>query len=377
MSAAHQINREILHRVNGEIFEAANLLSTTLLTGLFRALFRVERSTEVSSLDVFSAADDPALMMDRKMSPLHWRHFPVFLANEDILVKRFSIFTEFDFIFVADLTPSMGYRWRDAYLGQDGLSDNPDFLPTRLDQADAPFSSTKLYILKYLTFAFLLSAVRFGFRSRFDFFTAAGQESLTGQNEELAFHALQAIDRHFADDRDPEIWEAGQRRASPYEAALHHLLETRHQSVIVLASDFLDFAHGRAAPDALLPLFAELRYRHRLAVLQINDPREVNTRDNRDDRPSSTRWAFQRDVESPDEGGIGKQRYYRPAARNRDFVRRCRRWLGTDDQLDGEWARQLNANGIIVQKFVHGHAPGAGNLIEQRIEEMGSWLEGI
>jgi hypothetical protein len=154
-------------------------------------------------------------------------------------------------------------------------------------------------------------------------------------------------------------------------------METRHQSVIVLASDFLDLAHRRATTDQIMPLLTELRYRHRLAVLQINDPREVNTRDNRDDRPSSTRWAFQRDVETPDEGGIGKQRFYRPPARNQEFVQRCRHILGTDDQLDGELARQLSANGITTQKFVHGHAPGTGNLIEERIEEMGSWLEGV
>ncbi len=375
MAAIHQINREVLFRVNGEIFETANLLSSAMLTGLFRALFRVERATEVSDIDVFTTGDDPTLLLERKMSAAHWRFFASYLANEEILVKRFNVFTEYDFIFVADLTPSMGYRWRDAYLGQTGRSENPDFLPADL-AGGPPYSSTKLYLLKYLTFAFLLSAVRFGFRSRVHFFTADQTTTLTGQNEELAFQALQHIDLHFLDDGDPEIWEAGRRQASPYESVLQCLMETRHQSVIVFASDFLDLVHRRAHLDQLMPLFTELKYRHRLAVLQLNDPREVNTRDNRDDRPSSTRWAFQRDVESPDEGGIGKQRFYRPPARNRAFVQGCRRILGTDDRLDGELARQLNAGGIITQKFVHGHGPGMGNQIEERIQEMGSWLEG-
>ena len=375
MAAIHQISREILHRVNGEIFEAANLLSTAMLTGLFRALFRVERATEVSEVDIFAASDDPALLMERRMSAAHWRHFPLYLANEDLLVKRFNVFTEYDFIFVADLTPSMGYRWRDAYLGQTGLSENPDFLPAALESEAHHYSSTKLYLLKYLTFAFLLSAVRFGFRTRALFFTGDETTTLAGINEEIAFHALQHVDLHFLDPA-PDIWEASRPAASPYEAVLQSLLETRHESVVVFLSDFLDLAHGRGDVDQLLPMFTELKYRHRLAVLQVNDPREVNTRDNRDDHPSSTRWAFQRDVETPDEGGIGKQRYYRAPGRNREFVQRCRRLLGTDDRLDGELARRLNEAGIIVQKFVHGQAPGTGNQIEERIEEMGHWLEG-
>jgi hypothetical protein len=232
-----------------------------------------------------------------------------------------------------------------------------------------------MYMLKYLMYAFLLSAVRFGFRSRVVFFTMDDSITLNGNGEEFPFQAVDFVDRYLMDADNVNAWDTGDFYTSPCERVLQELLETRTESVMVLATDFMDVVHGRFTEAQMDPYLAELRYRHRLSVLQINDPREVNTVENRDDRPSSTRWAFQRNVEVPDEGGIGKQRFYRAAARNREFMEHCRRVLGSDDLLNGSLAERLAGRGITMQKFVHGHGLGVGNRIEQRIQEIGSWLE--
>jgi hypothetical protein len=310
------------------------------------------------------------------MSPAHWKYLPAFLGNDEILAKRFQLFTEYDFIFIADLTPSMGYRWRDIYLGQVGLSENADFLPPDISFDLADYSSTKLYILKYLLYAFLLSAVRYGFRCQVLFFTLDGTSTMSGNTNEFPSHALDFVDQHWLNEANPNVWDAAGVYPSPYERVLQELMDTRAESVMVLATDFMDIVHGRFTEDELDPYLAELHYRHRLSVLQVNDPREVNTRDNRDDRPTSTRWAFQRNVETPGEGGIGKQLFHRSPARNRDLVDQCRARLGAGDLLGGTVADRVVARGITMQKFVYGRSGRSGNRIEQRLQEIGGWLEG-
>jgi hypothetical protein len=375
VTAASASTQRIVRQVNDEIFEAAALVSEDLLIGLFRSLFRVERATEFSEPEVFAVHDDPSLILDKRMSAAHWKYFAHFLGNEEILVKRFRQFTEFDFLFVADLTPSMGYRWRDVYLGIPGISENPDFIAPGDDAEPADYSSTKLYILKYLLYAFLFSAVRFGFNSRVLFFSLDKTFQLTGRGPDFPFQALTYVDDHFMDEQNPNRWDAIDTYPSPYEEVLNILLDLRSESVVVLATDFMDLVHGRIGMSSVDPFLAELKARHRLAVMQINDPHEVNTVENRDEHPTSTRWAFQRNVEVPSEGGIGKQRYYRSPGRNMDFMRHCREYLGRDDRMGGRISDMVASRGITLQKFVYGHAATGKNLIEERLQEISRWLE--
>lgn len=374
MAAVASSTQEILGRVNGEVMENAGLVSEHLLTGLFRALFRVERATEVAEPQVFSLDDDPALILDKRMTPAHWRHLPMYVANGEILAKRFQQYMEFEFVFVADLTPSMGYRWRDLYLGAPGLSDNADYLgPETLESGS--YSSTKLYILKYLLYAYLFSAARFGFQCRAMFFTPDDVVHLRGESADFAFQALNYVDEHFLSDENLGAWEARDALPSPYHRVFQELLDYRQEAVMVLATDFMDLVHGRIAEEEIDPYLAELKYQHRFAIMQVNDPHEVNTLDNKDDLPTSTRWAFPRDVERPDEGGLGQQKYYRPPARNRAFVESARRWLGPDDVLAGGVAEMAARRAIKLQKFVYGRGESGENLIEQRLQEISRWLE--
>ncbi|MEM7391438.1 MAG: hypothetical protein AAF492_03740 [Verrucomicrobiota bacterium] len=373
MNPVQSSTQQILRTVTGEIMEHAHLVAFSLLAGVLRSLFRVERATEFSGLKEFDLDDDPARIATNRISPAQWEFLPAYVANGDILTKQYTPFMDYEFIFVADLTPSMGYRWRDVYLGTPGHSDNNDFLFHETGRPLEDFTSTKLYILKYLIYAFLLAATHLGLRCRILFFGLDNVITFKGSTAEFPHQALMYVDEYFLDPRNPNRWEAQDVFASPYERVLLELLEHRRESVVVLASDFMDLVHGTASTDRLEPWFAELKAQHRFAVLQLNDPHEVNTVLNQDDHPTSNRWAFQRNVEMPNEGGIGQQRYYRPAARNAEFVRQCREILGPDDRPEGRLADLVAGQGITLQKFVYGTRGTRTGVIEEQLQQIAHW----
>src|SRR5258706_1852397 len=107
-------NQRISNEVNAAIALHAGEISRNLLSGAFYSLFHVERESEIAEPTVFTSDSDPAGLETRRMDYLHFRHLPLFLSNEELLQRRFTAYTDYEFVLIVDVTRSLTQGWLSA-----------------------------------------------------------------------------------------------------------------------------------------------------------------------------------------------------------------------------------------------------------------------
>lgn len=334
------VNHEVLRRVNHEVSLKATRFANALLSGVFRAVFRVEQSFEFAEPEIYELDHEPQRIMWNRLDDWWVAHLPQAIATERVLAARYHQFTEYDFIVVADISHSMMLRWWDAYggepLGKEAFSlDSPDF------QWQTPGDRTKLFLLKYTLISFVRAACANKFFSVVMLF---GNDTIrtfhSRQEPNLGETLLKRIDGSY--ENMVQDWR-GERPLLPQ--ALRRVLARRRRSIVLCISDFMDTLQciNEERPrltfeDVMLPL-AEIASHHRLLVLRINESKELEPAPQKDST-ADLRGHECHDGERPDARGGG---YSESAAA--DHVDRVKIWQA---QLDEAFARY----GIRTQQIV-------------------------
>ena len=270
---ADRVNREVLRAINADVTLRAQRLSTSLLAGLFRAVFLVEQSYEYAEPEVFTMDDEAERIDWSRLDAFQLRNLSLAIANEEVTARRFQEFSEYDFILILDCSRSMMLGWWDTYGSPFVDEETKTSLPRLL--------STKLYLMKYVATAFLHAAAENGFRSLVKIFGGNVVKSVTSAEEpHLRETILEYIDNHFiklASSQAPEEPRLIQ--------SLREVLQHRHRCIVLCISDFLDCISllgprrfGKQSPKVSLqemgPLFGEISRRARAMVFHVNDIQE-------------------------------------------------------------------------------------------------------
>jgi hypothetical protein len=266
---AAQVNREVLRRINREVSLRATRFANAMLSGVFRAIFRIEKAYEAAEPEVFQTDHDTDRILWSRVSPWHLDHLPLAIANEDVLASRYQLFTEYDFVVVADISQSMMLHWWHVYAGRDDGAN----LPTWRVCGDR----TKLFFLKY-TLASFLNAARTNDFVSFVYLVGNGavRQRDSRREPDLSDTLLVDIDRHCRDMAEGQGPEPARLRD-----ALRRIAARRRRAIVLCISDFTDALQypGEREPrvslrSLLLPL-AEIAAAHRVLVLQILDRLEI------------------------------------------------------------------------------------------------------
>ncbi len=267
------VNRAVLQRINREVSLRASRFANALLIGAFRAIFRVEKAYEFTEPDVFQLDQSPDQILWSRLSESQLSRLPLALINNEILTARYQVFTEYDFIVVADLSQSMMLDWWLSYGGPPARNEPRRQPPTWKVMGDR----TKLYLLKYTLASFIHAAAANGFYCKV---------LLVGNNRVVGFDSRQQPDLEdfLLGQMDAQCGQLATTCAAETPRiceALRQVLALRRRCIVLCVSDFRDtLAHvGEEQPrlrmsDLVVPL-AEISASHRLLVLQINERREL------------------------------------------------------------------------------------------------------
>lgn len=282
-SGIYQINRDVLRRMNRQISLRATKFANTFLSGIFRAIFRIEKASEFTDLEVFQLDDDPSRIMWSRLNTYQLSNMAKAMANEEVVARRYQLFTEYDFVLVADVSRSMLVNCWNLYGGKSYV-DNIEDMRESLEY----YRKTKMYILKYTIASFLHAA-------RSNKFTS--WVSLFGGNKIMEFNSnddynleeviLPRIDEHFE-----RLVESEQTEEPMMAKALQQLSKRKRRCIILCISDFIDCVEFSTEKkmfvkkkmiqtpsrlsfqDILIP-FGELAYQHRILTLVLNDWAEL------------------------------------------------------------------------------------------------------
>ena len=290
----HRVNREVMRRINREVSLRATRFANALLSGVFRAIFHVEKSYEYAEPEIFSLEHDPDRIMWKRLDDNQLRYLPLAIANEEVLASRHQVFTEYDFVIVADISHSMLFRWWEVYGGEpmNSSAKSGEFADSSVRSGDreyfeerwrVPGDRSKLFLLKYTLAAFLRAARNNDFYCHVVLFGGGVVECYDSRQElHLEETLLDQIDA-----RCEKITRLAVEERPLMEEALRLVLARRRRAIVLCISDFADYLrhlnedHPRIAlNEASLPL-AEIATQHRLLVLQIMDRRELEPQEMR------------------------------------------------------------------------------------------------
>jgi hypothetical protein len=278
-ATVREANAVILRQVNEQITLAATRFANALLSGVFRAIFRIEKAYEAAEPEVFQLEHDPDRILWHRLDPHQMRNLAVSIANEELSCNRYQLFSEYDFVVLADASRSMMLNWWYVY----GFSD-PSLLEVTAD--DSRLRLSKLWCLKYVLAAFLAAAERNGFKSFVTLFGA-------GRTEEYTSASDPDLKRTILERADAVCYDLAETRAPEQPLMLEvmrQLVLRKRRCIILCISDFDDFVrhlslgfggrcHLERAPrlgaSELSSLVGELAERHKCLILKVNDREEL------------------------------------------------------------------------------------------------------
>ena len=247
-----EVNWQAAVQANNDVALYAGELSSHFLTGVFKSLFYLEQSCELSEPELFDINTLSERLETRRMTASHWLNFPLALANEDLLARRFVAEQEYEFVLLLDLSRSMTGSWF-------------------MNLNDGTWRQDPCYRMKYTAYALLNSAFLEDFSCRVIFIDQGSLQEWSSKGDDtFAFTILERIDEHILDrSNKPEpLWL--------WESALQELADCSNQLLVGVITDFLDPIQGHIDIDLFLSLIIQLKYAKRLIALQINNQRDLS-----------------------------------------------------------------------------------------------------
>lgn len=274
------VNREVLRRINREVSLRASRFANTFLSGVFRAIFQIEKAYEFAEPEVFGLDHEPDRMLWKRLDGYQLMYLPLAIANEDVLVSRYQLFTEYDFVIVADISQSMMLYWWGIYGGQPLPGQDTDSITNDMETRrwKIPGDKTKLFLMKYTLSSFLHAAKTNEFSSCV---LLAGGDRVTIYNSRQEPNLEEAVLGYIDEHYERQV-SCGMEEHPFIIQALRQVLARRRRAIVLCISDFMDTLqciNDRHAPrvsiSAIMSPLVEISACHRLLVLQVNDRREL------------------------------------------------------------------------------------------------------
>jgi len=262
-----QANQEVLRRVNREIVLAASRFANTLLAGVFRAIFNVEKGYEYSEPEVYQLEYEPERILWPRLNQWQMQNLAVAVANEDVLASRYHVFTEYDFVVVVDVSQSILLDWWRDYGGQT----LPDSQSPEEDSREEPWKRTKLYLLKYTLASFLCAA---RINDYFSYVLLAGGGRVLSHDSRQDPH-LEELVLTRMDDRFREIVQMQREERPSLPEAIRRVASRKRRAIVLCISDFTDTLQyplgstPRLALRDILDPLAQVAEQHRVLALQV------------------------------------------------------------------------------------------------------------
>jgi hypothetical protein len=259
-------SRQIIDEITQEIVLTAKKLTNMFLGDVFRNIFSLEKSCEYAAPVVFELGQDTDLIMYERLNPLQLQYLPYFIMNEEVMAKSFHPMREINFVIFIDMSLSMLYRWplinlaaKDKYVALEQAKDLKN-----------KCRKTKLYALKYLSYAFLDSAIQNDFKTSAIFFSNQTEHEVQSASDKMfpAF-ILHHIDEHFLKTYSQAVTTKRYSEAGGCLEPLLNFIHKRKKCVVLFLSDFLE------GIEELKPYLIELNSRVPLVIGVINDPYEI------------------------------------------------------------------------------------------------------
>ena len=278
---------DILRRINRDIALRASRFADALLTGAFRSIFRVEKAYEITDPEVFQLEYEPSRILWSRLNEYQLSNLPIAIANEEVLASRYQMFTEYDFLIIADVSQSMMLEWRQIYGDRSSETGGVTAgtyvereIFRRLEQWKwkIPGDRTKLFLLKYLLASFLHAARSNDFFSYVILFGGTSEPRMydSHQDPNLEETVLNHIDKHCS-----HTVRHGAREEPMIGKALRNVLARKRRAIVLCISDFMDCLQhiDEGQPrlqiaEVVLPI-AEIAARHPTVVLQVNHVSEI------------------------------------------------------------------------------------------------------
>jgi hypothetical protein len=264
----------ILRESENEIMASSQRLADSFLSNIFRSFFKVEKSAEISEPRSFSLADNPDRIMTEKLSLAQFHSLPAAVMNGEVLCRDFRFFSDMDFILVPDLSLSMLYRWNLPFLveslARSGGPASVGIQDPGMVEAMKGFRNTKIFALEFLAASLLYAAVRNSFTVKvFPAATGIEFENHLPKDPHLPDYLIRRINTHLLGLFEKATHAERYGEKPSLEKVLHEALASRKRGIVAVLSDFIDDTRP------VEPLLVELRQRHALIVIRINDPFEV------------------------------------------------------------------------------------------------------
>ena len=190
---AQQVNSDVLSRMNRQVSLQAAKFANTLLSSIFCSIFRIEKAYEFARPETFLLEHDPERIIWSRLDDFHLSNLAISIVNEDVTARQYELFTEYDFVLVADTSRSMLVNCWDIYGGRSYFSESKDTVED-LER----LRRTKIYMMKYTITSFLHAARKNNFATWVSLF---GGNSITEFNSKDNYNleevVLSRIDEHF------------------------------------------------------------------------------------------------------------------------------------------------------------------------------------
>ncbi len=259
-------SEDIMAEITNEIVLTAKKLTRMFLGDVFRDTFSTERSCEFSAPVVFEIGGSTDLILFDRLSPQQLKNLPLFIMNEEVLAKSFNPMRELNFVIFADMSLSMLYRWPLTKLAAAGQFVYGD----QIKDIKESCRQTKLYALKYMTYAFLDSAIQSGFKASVTFFNNRQEHVIQAANDNrFPSFALHYMDEHFQKLYTEAISDDKYVEQEGYLDMLTNFVHKHKKCVVLFLSDFLE------GIEDIKPYLLELSYRCPVVMGVINDPLEI------------------------------------------------------------------------------------------------------
>ncbi len=257
---------EVMSEITNEIVLTAKKLTRMFLGDVFRDMSSTERSCEYAAPVIFEIGDSTDLILYDRLSTQQLKELPLYIMNEEVLAKSFNPMRELNFVIFADMSLSMLYRWPLTKLA----ATNQFVYGEHIKDIKEKCRQTKLYALKYMTYAFLDSAIQSGFKASMVFFNNRQESEIQAANDNrFPAFVLHYMDEHFQKLYTKAISDDKYSELDGCLDMLTNFVHKRKKCVVLFLSDFLE------GIEDLKPYLLELSYRCPIVMGVINDPLEI------------------------------------------------------------------------------------------------------
>jgi hypothetical protein len=189
----------------------------------------------------------------------------------------------------------MLYRWPLLKLA----STDKNLSVDQVDKLKTLCRKTKLYALKYLTYAFIDSAIQNNFKVSVTFFSNRMQHEAAGAcDKRFPYFVLHHIDEHLIDSYAKAVGNDRYSEAGGYLKTLINFMHKRKKCFVLFLSDFLD------GIEEIKPYLIELQYKAPLVMGIINDPFEIKFPSRNIFTPVTITREHCKNIEQDLEGGV-------------------------------------------------------------------------